>query len=85
MPTRRKQDVPHKVVNKRNIPVIATYPDGTIALDRQGKPIRIPIVTIHEAHYYTGDVITEIDESAQMLVDRGFLVPVDEKTEVKRG
>lgn len=78
MPTKRKKKgVPHRVVNKRNIPAIAQEPDGTIVLDREGKPIRIPIVTIHDVHYYTDDIITDIDESAQCLIDRGFLVPVD--------
>lgn len=45
-------------------------------------PAGIPVVTIHEVHYYEGDIITVIDDSAQCLIDRGFLVPVDGETEV---
>ena len=45
-------------------------------------PDGIPVVTIHDVHYYTDDVITVIDDSAQMLIDRGFLVPVGGETEV---
>jgi hypothetical protein len=46
-------------------------------------PRGIPIITIHEVHYYEDDIITVIDDSAQMLVDRGFLVPVGSGTEVR--
>lgn len=46
-------------------------------------PEGIPVVTIHEVHYYTDDVITVIDDSVQMLIDRGFLVPVDDGGEME--
>jgi hypothetical protein len=51
-------------------------------VNRRKIPEGIPVVTIHEVHYYEGDVITDIDDSAQVLIDRGFLVPVGGKTEV---
>ena len=74
---RRKAGVPHRVVNLRNIPEFATLPDGTVAKDDDGNPIRIPVVTIDDVHYYEGDVVTEISAGAERLIERGFLVPAD--------
>lgn len=71
---KRNASGPHRVVNKRKIPEYACWTDE----DGQEQRARIPIVTIHDVHYYEGDVITKIDDSAQVLVDRGFLVPVND-------
>lgn len=83
-PPAKRASGPHKVVNRRKIPT--PLPAHDVVME-DGKVVHIPerhipIVTIHDVHYYTNDIITVIDDSAQMLIDRGFLVPVGSKTEV---
>ena len=46
-------------------------------------PAGIPVITVHDVHYYEGDTVEEQGDSTAVMVERGFLVPKKEK--VKRG
>jgi hypothetical protein len=43
---------------------------------KRGIPDGIPVVTIHEVHYYDGDAVAANVDVGD-LVERGFLVPAD--------
>lgn len=69
MPTRRRTALPDR---RASGPYTVVNPRKI--------PEGIPVVTIHDVHYYEGDTVNETNVGD--LVARGFLVPVSGDTAV---